>query len=297
MTPRDPSSYHVSARALSLFMPAPRLTPRLFFRTYVVSVEPPVVYDGKPVPRRYGERKTHLYNQYTRMLAQSTSAPLILLQHKDFTARKLQDLRREIDLASARFAPTLASPSPSPVPAEPPALTVMRTSIFGVALRDFAPIDADKTTQIAKLVEGGFAVLTLPSLSPPQLNAIIRAIDRVVPPKKDQTKGAETKPSKGKGREENSDWVPGRPVPRIKPVLSPELRVMGAFIEGRVFSAVGVRDVAKLPPLDTLRAQIVGLLSTPAMQLAAVLSEASGGRLARTLEGFKKGLEEGTPPS
>lgn len=285
-------------------MLAPRLVspaPRFLARAYVVSIEPPVVYDRKPVPRRYGDRKTHLYNQYTRMLAQSTNAPVIFLQHKDFTARKMQDLRREIELASARFAPSLASPSPSPVPAESPTLTVMRTSIFGVVLRDFAPIDADKTIQIAKLVEGGLAVLTLPSLSPPQLNAIIRAIDRVVPPKKAQAKEAETKPSKGKGREENSDWIPGRPVPKVRPVLSPEFRVMGAFIEGRVFSAAGVKDVAKLPPLDTLRAQIVGLLSTPAMQLAAVLSEASGGKLARTLEGFKKGLEErqGTeaPPS
>lgn len=276
-------------------------TPRLLTRAYVVSIEAPVVYEGKPVPRRYGERKTYLYNQYSRMLAQSTDAPIIFLQHKDFTARKIQDLRRGIELASARFAPSLASPSPSPVPPEPPTLTVMRTSIFGVVLRDFAPIDADKTEQIAKLVEGGLAVLTLPSLSPPQLNGIIRAIDRVVPAKKAQEKGAEVKPSKGKGREEDSNWIPGRPVQRVKPVLSPELKVMGALIEGRVFSAAGVKDVAKLPPLDTLRAQIVGLLSTPAMQLAAVLSEASGGKLARTLEGFKKGLEEGqsveAPPS
>ncbi|KAI9570151.1 hypothetical protein HD554DRAFT_382449 [Boletus coccyginus] len=276
-------------------------TPRLLVRTYVVSIEPPVVYDGKPVPRRYNERKTHLYNHYTRMLAQGTNAPIIFLQHKDFTARKFQDLRREIELASARFAPTLASPVPTPVPAEPPTLTVMRTSIFGVALRDFAPIDTDKTKQIAQLVEGGFSVLTLPSLSPPQLNAIIRVIDRVVPPKKGQATDAETKRGKRQGRDENSDWIPGRPVPKVKPVLSPELRVMGALIEGRVFSAAGVKDVAKLPPLDTLRAQIVGLLSTPAMQLAAVLGEASGGRLARTLEGLKKGLEEGqsadAPPS
>jgi ribosomal protein L10 len=68
--------------------------------------------------------------------------------------------------------------------------------------------------------------------------------------------------------------------------------VMGALIEGRVFGMEGVRDVSKLPTLDTLRAQIVGLLSSPAVQLAAVLSEASGGKLARTLEGLKKGLEE-----
>jgi ribosomal protein L10 len=68
--------------------------------------------------------------------------------------------------------------------------------------------------------------------------------------------------------------------------------LLGALIEGRVFVAEGVRDVAKLPTLDTLRAQIVGLLQSPAVQLALVLQEASGGRLARTLEGLKKGLEE-----
>jgi ribosomal protein L10 len=273
-------------------------TPRLFTRAYVVSIEPPVVYPSKPTPRRYGERKTFLYNQYTRMLKASENAPIIFLQHKDFTARRLQTLRREVDLANSRFTPSLDSATPTPV-ADPPKLSIMRTSIFGVALRDFAPLDAEKTTQIAKLVDGGFAVLTLSSLSPPQLNAIIRAMDRAVPPKKAQTNEVEVKPKKGK--EEDVDFVPGRPVPRVRPTLTPELKVLGAVIEGRVFSAAGVADVAKLPTLDTLRAQIVGLLSSPAMQLAVILSEASGGKLARTLEGLKKGLEEGqsaeAPPS
>jgi len=50
--------------------------------------------------------------------------------------------------------------------------------------------------------------------------------------------------------------------------------------------------VSKLPTLDTLRAQVVGLLSAPASQLAMILGEASGGKLARTLEGLKIGLEE-----
>ncbi|KAF9225327.1 hypothetical protein BS17DRAFT_591941 [Gyrodon lividus] len=266
-------------------------TPRLFNRAYVVSIEPPVVYERKPVPRRYGERKSFLYNQYTHMLEASQNAPIIFLQHKDFTARRLQTLRREIELADSRFTPSLASPSPTPVLAGPPKLTIMRTSIFGVALRDFAPLDAEKTPQLAKLVDGGLAVLTLPSLNPPQLNAIIRAIDRAVPPKKAKTQEVEVKHKKGK--EEDSDFIPGRSVPKVKPTLTPELKVLGALIEGRVYSAAGVKDVAKLPTLDTLRAQIVGLLSSPAMQLAAVLSEASGGKLARTLEGLKKGLEEG----
>ncbi|KAI5998050.1 hypothetical protein EDD15DRAFT_2162003, partial [Pisolithus albus] len=221
----------------------------------------------KAVPRRYAERKSFLYSQYTRMLGASTQAPMILLQHKEFNARKLQLLRREIEVASSKFAP-----SPTLQTATvPPKLTIMRTSIFGVVLRDHALLDAQATEKVARLVQGGLAVLTLPSLNPPQLNAIIRAIDRA---------------------DDDADFIPGRPRPRIKPDLTPELKVMGALIEGRVFTAPAVRDVAQLPTLDTLRAQIVGLLSSPAMQLAAVLSEASGGKLARTLEGLKKGLEE-----
>lgn len=79
---------------------------------------------------------------------------------------------------------------------------------------------------------------------------------------------------------------------RVKPTLTPELTVMGALIEGKVFKASAVKDVASLPTLDTLRAQLIGLVSSPANQIASVLGQASGGQLARTLEGFKKGLED-----
>jgi len=81
-------------------------------------------------------------------------------------------------------------------------------------------------------------------------------------------------------------------VKRIRPILVPELKVVGALLEGKVFTREGVDEVGKLPTLQTLREQLVGLISSPGMQLAAVLSEAGGGRLARTLEGLKKGLEE-----
>jgi ribosomal protein L10 len=79
---------------------------------------------------------------------------------------------------------------------------------------------------------------------------------------------------------------------RVRQTRIPELKVMGAIIENRVLLPENLQDISKLPTLDTLRAQIVGLLSAPAAQLAAILSEASGGKLARTLEGLKKGLEE-----
>jgi hypothetical protein len=74
-------------------------------------------------------------------------------------------------------------------------------------------------------------------------------------------------------------------VKQLRKVHEPELALMGALIEGRVYKSEGVNEVARLPTLGTLQAQIVGLLSSPSAQLAAVLSEASGGKLARTLEG------------
>ncbi len=67
---------------------------------------------------------------------------------------------------------------------------------------------------------------------------------------------------------------------------------MGAIVEKRVLLPDGVQQISKLPTLGTLHAQIVGLLSAPATQLAMVLGEAGGGKLARTLEGLKKALEE-----
>lgn len=251
-----------------------------------MSVKPPRVYEAKPTPRRYGVQKTFLYNQYTRMLEASDNSPIIFLQHTNFAAQRLQKLRRDIADANTKFSVSLSSATPL-VEIGAPTLAVMRTSLFGVALRDFAAFDAEQAAQIAGLLKGGLAVLTLPSFNPPQLDAILRTLDRSVPSKKPGV--AQPTPIKP---QDDPNFIPGRKMQRVKPTLTPELVVMGALIERRVFGMDSVRDVSKLPTLDTLRAQIVGLLSSPAVQLAAILSEASGGKLARTLEGLKKGLEE-----
>ncbi|CCL98159.1 uncharacterized protein FIBRA_00153 [Fibroporia radiculosa] len=258
-------------------------------RTYVVSIEPPRVYPNKTVPRNYSERKTYLYNQYTRLFQSSFDSPLIFLQHTDFSVPRLIRLRRDIAAAAARHAsaPTLAGPSPAAM-AEPPTLTVLRTSIFGVTLRDFSPLDTQAVTEIAGMIEGGLAVLSFPSFNPPQMNAILRALSRAVPPRVPKTP-QEIEQQK---KDVEAAFVPGRRQKRQRPVPVPELKLVGALIEGRVFKAPGVWDVAGLPTLEILRAQLVGLLSAPASQLALVLGEAGGGKLARTLEGLRKSLEE-----
>ncbi|TFK56888.1 hypothetical protein OE88DRAFT_1670439 [Heliocybe sulcata] len=251
-------------------------------RNYAISIQPSTKYPGKAEPRIYSAKKTFLYHNYLRILQSSASSPLIFLEHKDFSVPQLARLRNEIRTASERTAKSQMAMSPAPIAPEAmehPQLKVMRTTIFGVALREFAPLDKAAAGQIADMVNGGFAILSFPVLNPPVLSAILKAMDRTADP-----------------------VTPGRRPKRQRSVKTPELKVVGALIEGRVFTADAVRDVSKLPTLDTLRAQIVGLLTSPASQLAAVLSEASGGRLHRTLEGLRRSLEEGqsgeaSPPS
>ena len=198
-------------------------------------------------------------------------------------------LRREVAAAALPKGTQLSMLDASSADSTIPHISIIRSSIFGVALRSYAPIDEATTRQIAKMAGGGgLAVLSLPTLDPPKLNAILRAMERAVPAKKANAATAK------KGAEDDG-FVPGRKLKRQRPMLDPELVVLGALIEGRVFGLDRVKDVAKLPTLETLRAQIVGLLSSPAVQLASVLGEASGGKLARTLEGLKKGLEDGQP--
>lgn len=270
-----------------------------------MSVQQSVIYEGKPQPRVYTEKKAVLYNRYSRLL--QTNSPLIFFQHDKISAPNFVKIRREIILASRKHltpTPSLANPGPTPITLDElplPKFTVIRSSIFGVALRDYSDVDQQAFEAIAAQAgRGPLAVLSLPSLHPPLLNAIIRSVERAIPRRKPPTpEEIEAKEAEKSGDPPN----PGRHMKRQRPIFVPDLVLTGALIEGRVFPAEGLKDVAKLPTLDTLRAQIVGLLSSPAVQLAGVLSQASGGQLARTLEGLKKGLEEAegssssTPPS
>jgi ribosomal protein L10 len=275
-------------------LPRPALPVPLALRTpsrsYGVSVEPPVEfpkYKGKT--RFFGERKTHLYHQYLKILESSAKKPIILLHHNDFTAQRLIKLRRDVTAASATFAPSLASPSPTPA-SDAPIITIVRSAVFGAALRDFKSLNIDARREIANFVlKGGLAILTLPSFNPPQLDAILRIMDRTVPPRKPLT---QAQLDEIEAEKKADPVMPGRAPQKVKQPLQPELKLLGALIERRVFSAHGVQDVSKLSTIATLQAQVVGLLSSPATQLAAVLGEASGGKLARTLEGLKKGLED-----
>lgn len=69
------------------------------------------------------------------------------------------------------------------IPAAPlPQLVVIRTEVFGVALCDVSILDAHSFLKVSELMKGGgVAFPQLPSLDPFQLQAILRAVERVVP--------------------------------------------------------------------------------------------------------------------
>lgn len=63
--------------------------------------------------------------------------------------------------------------------------------------------------------------------------------------------------------------------------------VLGGALGTQTLGADGVKALAELPSLETLRAQLVGLIQTPATRIAAVL-QAPGGQVARVLSAYAK---------
>jgi len=124
---------------------------------------------------------------------------------------------------------------------------------------------------VRAVLKGPVAALAYPSLDPPVLAALLRVLDRALPrsaPPPSQDASARVKPP-------------------------PRIHLLAALVEGQVMYEPRIRETAKLSDLETLRAQIVGLLSAPAGQIRGVLEQARGGRHVRLLESYRKGLEEG----
>lgn len=263
----------------------------IHIREYAVSVSPSKVYPRKKMPRQYSVRKTFLFDMYSRLL--DTDSPLLLLAHKNFTTPGLIRLRRDIDsLKPAPASPSLELANTAAVPPVPQFM-VVQSGLLGVALRENVHLDLKTKRTLAHVASpGALAILSLPSLHPPQLAALFRILTRAVPPKKPPLT-----PEQWLAAEEEArlavleNPTPGRRKKRVRPNLPPELELKGALIEKRLFLREELDAISKLPSMETLQGQLLGLINTPAMQIAGVLSQASGGQLTRTLDGFRNGLE------
>ena len=69
-----------------------------------------------------------------------------------------------------------------------------------------------------------------------------------------------------------------------------KFQVIGGALGARTLTADGIRALAELPGLDTLRAGLLGMLSTPATRIASIL-QAPGGQLARVFGAFARKYE------
>ncbi len=66
-----------------------------------------------------------------------------------------------------------------------------------------------------------------------------------------------------------------------------KLVILGGALGPQTLNADGIKALADLPSLDTLRAQLVGLLATPATRIACVLQAPAAG-LARVFGAYAK---------
>ncbi|WP_147094157.1 50S ribosomal protein L10 [Swaminathania salitolerans] len=66
-----------------------------------------------------------------------------------------------------------------------------------------------------------------------------------------------------------------------------KLVVLGGALGSQTLNADGVKALAALPSLDELRAQLVGMISTPATRIAGVV-QAPAGQLARVFGAYAK---------
>jgi len=250
-------------------------------------VEEPRVYKNRSYPRTYDPKTARLKDEYLHLL--NSGQPLLFLRHQDFKARDLIKLRSSIAAASPRLASEDALVSP------PARLSGVRTSVLGVAVRECTQLDNRRRRMMKKLLgKGAIFILSLPTLDPPHLTALMRVLDRAVPPKRPPPSPEELTKAK---QEAEADFVPGKEQKRQRPNLIPQLELAGALLEGKVYDVWDVREIAKLPSLQALHSQIVGLISSPASQLSGILSQASGGQLLRTLQGYQQSLEDSSTPA
>ncbi|GAA6021531.1 hypothetical protein JCM10207_005793 [Rhodosporidiobolus poonsookiae] len=259
-------------------MPRPA-TPLL---AQVAASTAPKVARTRPLPAR----KAALFRQHEHLLA---AHPLVVfLRPGEFTAQEWRQLRAQIAAVPppppAATAGEPSSSSSSTAPADAPSsglkLTLLRPGLLPALLRSSsaaaspsASTPASPSLDLSLLsspshLKGPLAALTAPTLHPPTLAAVLALLQKF-----SRTPPADAPP----------------PAPGAEPVE--RLALLSSLIEARAAGPDRTQAVGKLPPLEVLRAQLVGLISAPGSRIAGVLGQRAG-EIGRALEGLKKGLEE-----
>jgi len=257
------------------------------------ATHPPVFWRKGLTPnspdRKFSPIKEHLFAQYANAI--NSNSLLLLVSLRDVSSNAIRKLRRELE----NTAKPKSASNPFGIPKGiqnvnriAPKLLFVRSHMFLAAMRQNETIKAARQ-QTVPLLQGQIAVLSLPTLDPDHLSAILKAVERVLP-----------KPTTGNAKSTSSlegDLLTMPPpggggMQKAKPSIEASLAVLGGLVEGRLLLLDALREVTKLPTLHTLHAQIIGLLSSPGSQLVSVMNQAAGGRIVRTLEGLKQSLKD-----
>lgn len=234
-------------------------------RTYATTTKIPKHFAYQDKRKGFSERKTFLFNKYQRMMRENE---LVVLFHaENLNVKLLSEIRRQVShikLPDADLARLEALNHGAPWTWPASAFTMARTGLLRpVCRRD----TAESIQALEPYLHGQMAMLTCPVLSPEYVGKVLRAIERPV------TAAANDVDPKSEKK-----------APLLRPLVAVAERA-------RVIDAKSLPAFTQLPNLATLRAQLVGLLSSPGTQLAGVLSQAGGGELAATLEARRRDLE------
>ncbi|KAI9591391.1 hypothetical protein BDF19DRAFT_272078 [Syncephalis fuscata] len=213
----------------------------------------------------FPERKEYLFTHYRDIMSSNSrlaAGGVLVLQHNNMTSAELVNLRSEL---RAAFANTTAMVPMSTDTTDPNAiLEVARVAIMRAAIPRQPSFDALR------------AWLCGPT-------CLVRLAAAPIDASNDATA--------------TTDPVPNAADPAtIKRVLAAlqknrKLILLGGRFDAQWFSADGIRRVSDLPDIQTLRAELLALLSAPAQQLTSLLERVPSD-LARTLEAHQKNLQE-----
>ena len=247
-----------------------------------------------PSERAFTPRKKHLFAEYTALT--SSNDLHLLLSYADMSAGLLTKLRRQLVETCLPRSPSnlFGIPKGSDATRLPPKLLVVRCHMLVAALKA-QDRWKDGSKGLGNMLRGPVAVLSLPTLDPPHLTAMLKVLDRALP----RPSAAAATSASRRGRDDELAMPPlgGGGTKKPKEPRVPSLKVVGGLIEGRMFKFEELNRVTSLPTLQVLHSQIVGLLSAPPAQLVGVLGQAAGHRLVRTLDGFRQGLEDAQKPA
>ncbi|KAH8697546.1 hypothetical protein BGW36DRAFT_378892 [Talaromyces proteolyticus] len=255
-----------------------------------------------PSHRRPEERRSQLLRQYTSLIR--TAPLMVFFQHNNLQSTEWAGIRRELSRALQKVDEQHASEGRNTTAmASHVKLQIIQTRIFEVALRivdyfrpanmtgaesgeDILTHDLSRAAhdavyktkgkhELATILSGPLAVLSLPNVSPEHLKAALS----ILAPKASGFSAPTRKAN------------PGYHEPTVQEGLQ-KLMLVAARVDGRVFDLEGTKWVGSIESgLDGLRAQLVHALQGIGASVTSTL-EGAGKSLYLTMESRRSVLEE-----